>query len=98
MSGDVNAPLLWCIDPIDGTTNFAHGYPSFAVSVAALLKGKPVAACVVEFVGGVFSGPPKHTKCLVPDSWFQIHHRSFATDVKAFYICAHEFQVKATVS
>ena len=25
---------LWIIDPLDGTTNFAHGFPSFAVSIA----------------------------------------------------------------
>ena len=24
----------WYLDPIDGTTNFAHGYPNFAVSLA----------------------------------------------------------------
>src|SRR3972149_4656534 len=31
-SGD--SGLLFIIDPLDGTTNFAHGYPVFAVSVA----------------------------------------------------------------
>jgi fructose-1,6-bisphosphatase/inositol monophosphatase family enzyme len=33
----------------DGTTNFAHGYPSFAVSVGVLYRGKPTAAAVVIF-------------------------------------------------
>ena len=32
------------MDPLDGTTNFAHGYPSFAVSVAVLRHTTPVAA------------------------------------------------------
>lgn len=32
----------------DGTTNFAHGYPSFAVSVGVLFRGKPAAAAVVQ--------------------------------------------------
>ncbi|KAJ0975846.1 hypothetical protein J5N97_017811 [Dioscorea zingiberensis] len=50
--GDTNSEYLWCIDPLDGTTNFAHGYPSFAVSVGVLFRGKPAAASVVEFVGG----------------------------------------------
>jgi len=31
----------------DGTTNFAHGYPSFAVSVGVLYQGNPAAAAVV---------------------------------------------------
>lgn len=52
VSGDRSAPLLWCVDPIDGTTNFAHSYPAFAVSIAVLLRGTPVAACIVEFAGG----------------------------------------------
>ncbi|XP_042456379.1 phosphatase IMPL1, chloroplastic-like [Zingiber officinale] len=50
--GDSLSEYLWCIDPLDGTTNFAHGYPSFAVSVGVLFRGKPAAASVVEFVGG----------------------------------------------
>src|SRR5262249_12015557 len=28
------APYRWYVDPLDGTTNFAHGYPHFAVSIA----------------------------------------------------------------
>lgn len=31
---------LWCIDPIDGTTNFANGIPVFAVSAAYLVGGR----------------------------------------------------------
>lgn len=50
--GDPSSDTLWCIDPLDGTTNFAHGYPSFAVSVGAVQNGKTVAACVIEFTGG----------------------------------------------
>ncbi|EXC24757.1 Phosphatase IMPL1 [Morus notabilis] len=50
--GDSSSDYLWCIDPLDGTTNFAHCYPSFAVSVGVLFRGKPAAASVVEFVGG----------------------------------------------
>ncbi|GAB4819790.1 hypothetical protein N2152v2_006836 [Parachlorella kessleri] len=52
VKGDTASEYLWCIDPIDGTTNFAHGYPSFSISVAVLHRTLPVAACVVEFSGG----------------------------------------------
>jgi len=34
------APRRWIIDPLDGTTNFAHGYPRFCVSIAFEEKGK----------------------------------------------------------
>ncbi|KAI7751438.1 hypothetical protein M8C21_022921 [Ambrosia artemisiifolia] len=44
--GDSSSDYLWCIDPLDGTTNFAHGYPSFAVSVGVLYRGRPAAAAV----------------------------------------------------
>ncbi len=29
---------LWCLDPIDGTTNFVNGLPYFAVSVALMRR------------------------------------------------------------
>ena len=31
--------LVWIVDPLDGTTNFLHGYPSYAVSIAAAIDG-----------------------------------------------------------
>ena len=37
VSGNADSEYLWCIDPIDGTTNFAAGYPSFGVSVAGVI-------------------------------------------------------------
>jgi len=39
--GDPEAADLWVIDPLDGTTNFAHGIPHFAVSIAYLHNGQP---------------------------------------------------------
>lgn len=36
----------WVIDPIDGTTNFVHGLPTWAPAVAAMRDGDPVAAAV----------------------------------------------------
>jgi len=30
----------WIIDPLDGTTNYVHGYPCFAVSIALAIKGE----------------------------------------------------------
>lgn len=39
---------LWCIDPIDGTSNFVRGLPYFAVSVALLRKGQSVLGVVYD--------------------------------------------------
>jgi myo-inositol-1(or 4)-monophosphatase len=38
--------LVWVVDPLDGTTNFLHDYPSFAVSIAAAVDGVLEAAVV----------------------------------------------------
>jgi len=37
--GDNNSEYLWAIDPLDGTTNYAHQYPIAAVSVGLLISG-----------------------------------------------------------
>jgi myo-inositol-1(or 4)-monophosphatase len=36
----------WIVDPLDGTTNFAHGYPLFCVSIAYELRGDIVAGAI----------------------------------------------------
>jgi myo-inositol-1(or 4)-monophosphatase len=35
----VTEGLVWIVDPLDGTTNFLHGYPWYAVSIAAAVDG-----------------------------------------------------------
>ncbi|MBL8724556.1 MAG: inositol monophosphatase [Planctomycetes bacterium] len=46
---DLGRDWLWVVDPIDGTSNFAHGLPHFAVSVALLHCGDPVLAILHAF-------------------------------------------------
>ncbi len=43
---NVGADFVWILDPIDGTSNFGRGLPIYAVSVACLHAGRPVAAAV----------------------------------------------------
>ena len=40
--------ITWYIDPIDGTNNFVHNYPSFAVSIGVYLRSKPIAGVVYD--------------------------------------------------
>jgi len=40
-AGDVGAEHLWIVDPLDGTNNFAHRIPHYAVSVAYYRGGQP---------------------------------------------------------
>ena len=39
--GDVGAEHLWVVDPLDGTNNYAHHVPHFAVSIAYHHRGRP---------------------------------------------------------
>jgi myo-inositol-1(or 4)-monophosphatase len=39
--GDRTSDFRWAIDPLDGTTNYAHQYPFYAVSVGLLYQGAP---------------------------------------------------------
>lgn len=47
-SGLPETPFLWAIDPLDGTTNYAHQYPFSAVSVALLVEGEPHVGVVYD--------------------------------------------------
>ena len=47
---------LWVVDPLDGTTNFAHGFPFFAVSIALLQGGQAlVGAVYAPLLGELFT-------------------------------------------
>ena len=37
--------LEWCVDPLDGTTNYAHGFPLFGTSVGLCWQGAALAWC-----------------------------------------------------
>lgn len=45
---DTNADYIWIIDPLDGTTNFVHGLPTYAVSVALMYKEELIVGVVHE--------------------------------------------------
>lgn len=48
-AGDTSdSPYRWVIDPLDGTTNFAHGFPHFAVSIGLEHLGVPVVGVVYD--------------------------------------------------
>ncbi|HTW23771.1 MAG TPA: inositol monophosphatase family protein [Candidatus Baltobacteraceae bacterium] len=48
------AKYCWHVDPLDGTTNFAHGYPCFAVSIGLSEDGEPIAGVVFNPVSNEF--------------------------------------------
>ena len=44
--------ITYVVDPLDGTTNFLHGFPWYAVSIAALVDGVPTAGVVLNVANG----------------------------------------------
>ncbi len=69
------AGTVFVVDPLDGTTNFLHGYPEYAVSVGVVVEGTPVAGVVIDVAlsetftafagGGAFAnGGPIHVSAI----------------------------------
>jgi myo-inositol-1(or 4)-monophosphatase len=51
---DASAEYCWCVDPLDGTTNYVHQLSHYAVSVALLHQAQPIVAAVLD---------PVHNEC-----------------------------------
>jgi myo-inositol-1(or 4)-monophosphatase len=49
---ETESPFRWHVDPLDGTTNFAHGYPCFAVSIGLEEAGELIAGVIYQPVSG----------------------------------------------
>lgn len=49
-----DSEYLWIIDPLDGTTNFAHGLPIFSVSIGLMKKNEIVAGVVYDVMQNIF--------------------------------------------
>jgi|TARA_B110000967_G_scaffold108675_1_gene111384 myo-inositol-1(or 4)-monophosphatase len=43
-----NSDTTWVLDPIDGTTNFIHGYPQYCISLACVVNGQTQHAVIID--------------------------------------------------
>ena len=51
-----NSDLTWCIDPLDGTTNYSHGYPFFGTSIGLVYKNNPILGAIsVPYLNELYS-------------------------------------------
>lgn len=46
--GNAASDHVWLIDPLDGTTNFIHGFPVYCISIALLVKGRVEQAVIYD--------------------------------------------------
>jgi myo-inositol-1(or 4)-monophosphatase len=72
------SPGLWCVDPLDGTSNFAAGIPCFAVSVALLQNGRPEAGVVYDPVRRECFWAMRRRGAWCNDTRLQSRHRNIA--------------------
>jgi myo-inositol-1(or 4)-monophosphatase len=67
---ETGSDYKWYVDPLDGTTNFAHGYPVFCVSLAVEHRGKRIAGVVYDptrdemFAAGLGGGARLNDKAI----------------------------------
>lgn len=47
-NGETASENVWVIDPLDGTTNFIHGFPQYGVSIALMQRGVVTQAVVYD--------------------------------------------------
>ena len=52
-AGTHQSGVVWVVDPLDGTTNYLHGYPQYAVSVAGLVHGELAVGVVADVTRNV---------------------------------------------
>ena len=58
---NTSAEYLWVIDPLDGTTNFAHGLPIFSVSIGLQKNGETIAGVVYDVMRDVVFSAEKNS-------------------------------------
>lgn len=59
--GEDGQGYLWQVDPLDGTVNFAHGFPMFCVSLGLLIDGNPMVGVVFNpATGELFAAAAGH--------------------------------------
>jgi myo-inositol-1(or 4)-monophosphatase len=63
-----NSDFVWVIDPLDGTTNFAHGLPIFAVSIGVMNKKEIVAGVVYDVMRNIFYSAEKGSGAFANDN------------------------------
>lgn len=77
--------IEWIVDPIDGTSNFAHGVAFFCISIAAARDGELLAGVVLDPIAGLeFSADAEHAylngEVLSPGACAEQRHASLMTD------------------
>jgi myo-inositol-1(or 4)-monophosphatase len=68
--------VMWVIDPVDGTNNFAHGFPHVGISIALLVAGQPMRVSRVEHLADAFlaTGFPRDRRTAADNNAERLDH------------------------
>ena len=71
-----NKDIFWIIDPIDGTTNFLHGIPHFAISVALQINKEIVIGLIVDPIKNEIFYAEKNNGSFINNSRIRVSNKS----------------------
>ncbi len=71
-----NSEYLWIIDPLDGTTNFLHGFPQYAISIALLHNGQLNQAVVYDPTNNLLFTATKGRGAFLNDRRIRVSQRA----------------------
>jgi myo-inositol-1(or 4)-monophosphatase len=74
--GDREADHRWIVDPLDGTTNFLHAVPHFAISIALERHGELIAGVVYDPIKDEMFGAEKGAGAYLNDRRLRVSRRS----------------------
>jgi myo-inositol-1(or 4)-monophosphatase len=78
--GAKNSEYVWIIDPLDGTTNFIHGFPVYSVSIALAFRGQIQQAVVFDPTRNDLFYASKGRGAFVNDRRLRVSKRTRLTD------------------
>jgi myo-inositol-1(or 4)-monophosphatase len=78
--GAKDSEYVWIIDPLDGTTNFIHGFPVYCISIALAVKGKVEQAVVYDPTRNDLFTATKGRGAYLNDRRLRVSKREFLKD------------------
>lgn len=86
---ELSRPVCWIVDPLDGTTNYVHDFPFYAVSVAVALEGQLTAGAIYDplreelFLAAAGRGATLNGKAFRPSSAVELEEALLAVSFPA---------------
>lgn len=80
-----DSEFLWVIDPLDGTTNFSHQFPVFAISIGLMYQNEPVVGVIYDpyfeqlYTGAIDLGAKRNNKKIAVSKVAKLQRSLLAT-------------------